>query len=151
SAFAAKASRPGVRRCRVGQEVPALATAGYAKFSPRVVPVGRAFCAIDFAMSNCTAVQVKGGYVLIDTGPSITSGIAIRAALETHVEGELLGIIYTHAHTDHIFGASAFWRPGIPIWAHERFLDEIREQRKLAQAGLDRGARQFGLMLPPDQ
>jgi alkyl sulfatase BDS1-like metallo-beta-lactamase superfamily hydrolase len=116
-----------------------------------VVQVGRAFCAIDFAMSNCTAVQVEGGYVLIDTGPSLTAAAAIRAALEGRVRGEVHGIIYTHAHIDHIAGTPAFWRPGVPIWAHEKFIDEMREQRKLGPSRLGRGAKQFGLSLPPHQ
>lgn len=135
----------------MGIESPALASAANAGFSPRVVQVGRAFCAIDFTMSNCTAVQVEGGYVLIDTGPGVAIGAEIRAALEKYVRGDLLGIIYTHAHGDHIFGASAFWQPGIPVWAHERFHDEMRESRKLAQSQFDRGMRQFGFRLPTDQ
>jgi alkyl sulfatase BDS1-like metallo-beta-lactamase superfamily hydrolase len=39
----------------------------------------------------------------------------------------------------------------VPIWAHERFHDETREQRKFAQSQFDRGARQFGFRLPPHQ
>jgi alkyl sulfatase BDS1-like metallo-beta-lactamase superfamily hydrolase len=133
----------------MGREPPAPLTS-VPNFDPRVVRVGRAYCALDYAMSNCTAVQVAGGYVLIDTGPDVTAGAAIRAALETHVRGELLGIIYTHAHADHIFGAPAFWKPGVPIYAQERFFDEGGEQRKLVQALCARGARQFGLRLPPE-
>jgi len=135
----------------VGREPPISATDTNAGYAPRVVQVGRAYCAIDYAMSNCTAVQVEGGYVLIDTGPGVTAGAAIRAALEEHVRGELLGVIYTHAHADHILGTTAFWRPGVPIWAQERFHDEIREQRKLAQTLFNRGARQFGYRLPLHQ
>src|SRR5215471_8020315 len=102
------------RRCAVGRESPALNQPNPA-YAPRVVRVGRAFCAIDYAMSNCTAVQVEGGYVLIDTGPDIAAGTAIREALEKRIPGELLGIIYTHAHADHVLGAPVFWRPGVPI------------------------------------
>lgn len=134
----------------MGRELPAP-TPTQPKFSPRVVQVGRCFCAIDFAMSNVTAVQVEGGYVLIDTGPDVSAGAAIRAALEKHVTGELRAIIYTHAHADHIFGAPAFWKPGVLIYAQERFFDESGEQRKLAQILLARGSRQFGLRLTPEQ
>ena len=118
----------------MGREPPAPTAHPTPAFSPRVVRVGRAFCAIDYAISNCTAVQVEGGYVLIDTGPGVAAGAAIRAALEKHVQGDLLGIIYTHAHADHTHGGSAFWRPGVPIWAHERFHEEMRDSRKFTQA-----------------
>ena len=134
----------------MGREPPAPTALPTPAFAPRVVQVGRAFCAIDYAMSNCTAVQAEGGYVLIDTGPGVVAGAAIRAALEKHVRGDLLGIIYTHAHGDHTLGGAAFWRPGVPVWAHERFHDEMRVSRKFTQAMLDRGSRQFGTRLPPE-
>jgi alkyl sulfatase BDS1-like metallo-beta-lactamase superfamily hydrolase len=135
----------------VGRESPAGISQPNPAYAPRVVRVGRAVCAIDYAMSNCTAVQVEGGYVLIDTGPGVAAGAAIRAALEQHVQGELRAIVYTHIHADHVLGASAFWRPGVPIYAQERFHDETRDSRRFAQSQLDRGARQFGFRLPPGQ
>jgi alkyl sulfatase BDS1-like metallo-beta-lactamase superfamily hydrolase len=116
-------------------------------FRPRIVRLGRTHCAVDYSMSNAAAVEVEGGYVLIDTGPGVTAATVIRAALGQHVRGELKAIIYTHSHLDHILGASVFHRAGVPIYAQERFLDEIRLQRKLATAHLDRGARQFGMAL----
>ncbi len=116
----------------------------------RIERVGRAFCAIDFAMSNCTAVQVEGGYVLIDTGPGIAVAERIREAFVQQLTGELLGIIYTHSHPDHVLGTPAFWKPGIPIWAQERFPEEVRAQRRLGQVYIDRGAKQFGLQLPEE-
>lgn len=99
-------------------------------------------------MSNCAAVEVNGGYVLIDTGPSIAVAERIRDAFAKRIPGELLGIIYTHSHPDHVLGTPAFWRPGVPIWAQERFQEEVRIQRRLAQVYLERGAKQFGLRLP---
>lgn len=116
--------------------------------SGRIERVGRVLCAVDFAMSNCAAVEVAGGYVLIDTGPGIACAERIRAAFDNHLSGELLAIIYTHSHPDHVLGTSIWWKPGIPIWATERFHEEIRQQRRLGPAFLDRGARQFGLRLP---
>jgi alkyl sulfatase BDS1-like metallo-beta-lactamase superfamily hydrolase len=114
----------------------------------RIERIGRVFCAVDFAMSNCAAVQVDGGYVLVDTGPGIVAGERIRDALAPHLSGNLLAIIYTHSHPDHVLGTCAWWSPGVPIWATEQFHEEIRQQRRLGPIFIERGAKQFGLRLP---
>lgn len=101
-------------------------------------------------MSNCAAVPVDGGYVLIDTGPGIGPAERIRDAFRQQLGGETLAIIYTHSHADHVLGTSVWWKPGLPIWATERFHEEMRQQRRLGPLFLERGARQFGLRLPDD-
>jgi alkyl sulfatase BDS1-like metallo-beta-lactamase superfamily hydrolase len=116
----------------------------------RVERIGRVVVALDYAMSNVAAVQVDGGFVLIDTGPGIAAAEQIRDALAPHLSGELRAIIYTHSHADHVLGTSVWWKPGLPIWANERFHEEMRLQRRLGPIILERGAKQFGLRLPPD-
>jgi alkyl sulfatase BDS1-like metallo-beta-lactamase superfamily hydrolase len=114
----------------------------------RIESLGRVKCAVGFAMSNVAAVQVAGGYVLIDTGPSLAAAEQIRAALAPHLTGDLLAIIYTHSHADHVLGTPVFWKPGVPIYAQQLHHDEVRQQRRLGTAYLERGAKQFGLRLP---
>jgi alkyl sulfatase BDS1-like metallo-beta-lactamase superfamily hydrolase len=114
----------------------------------RIERVGRVVCALDFAMSNVAAVQTDDGYVIVDTGPGLAAGERIRAALAPHLTGELHAIIYTHSHPDHVLGTSAWWKPGTPIWATEHFHEDVRQQRKLGHAYIERGAKQFGLRLP---
>lgn len=120
-------------------------------FPRRIVQVGRAHCAVNYALSNCTLVEVNGGYVIIDTLPSVRAAKEVKAEFDRRVGGELKAIIYTHSHPDHIRGTTVFHRPGVPIWAHERFRHELIQQTRLAQAHHSRGGRQFGFLLAPDQ
>ncbi len=73
-------------------------------------------------------IEVRGQRILVDTGPDLR-----QQCLDAGI-GAIDALLYTHAHADHVFGTSAFWRPGVPIWAHERFHEQVREQRKLGQA-----------------
>lgn len=118
-------------------------------FRPRVAHFGRVHCALDYSIANCTFVEVDGGYVVIDTAPSIAEAEAIKADVADCLAGQVQAIIYTHFHWDHTRGSAAFYRPGVDIWAHQDFGLEMRTQNRLSVAYLYRGAKQFGFGLDP--
>lgn len=122
---------------------PALHRKRWAQFGP-------VHCALDFNLANVTLVEVSGGYVAIDAGPSLETAQEIRDQFAQRAGGQPLAIIYTHSHADHIRGAAAFHATGVPIWAHAKFADELATQHKLTNAYYRRAAKQFGTWLPAD-
>ncbi|MBW3599251.1 MAG: alkyl/aryl-sulfatase [Planctomycetes bacterium] len=128
----------------------AIATAP--DWTPRVYSRGRVHAAVNLAISNFTAIEVDGGYVLIDTGPDVASARKAQSEFRRRVENDRLqAIIYTHGHWDHVRGTAVFHRPGIPIWAHENFAEHMRQENRLPNAYFRRGAKQFGYGLPHDR
>ncbi len=99
-------------------------------------------------MANVSIVEVDGGYVVIDTASNPDIAQRIRTALEQRVSGKPLAIIFTHSHPDHTGGAEAFIGEGIPIWAHDKFAEELELYQLLPNSHFVRGAKQFGAWLP---
>lgn len=67
------------------------------------------------AIVNIAMIETEAGLVVVDTGPSLRYGEALRqVALQTTGKG-VAGVILTHHHPDHFFGNQAFH--GIPIRA----------------------------------
>jgi len=120
------------------------------EFRPRIESRGRVHCAVDFDMANCTAIEVDGGWVLVDCLSNVEVARRVRQLFAERIDGPLLAIIYTHGHHDHIGGAAGFCQPGLPIWAHEAFAQEMRLRLTLNEAIFHRGAKQFGYGLPAE-
>lgn len=120
-------------------------------FTPRIISFDRVHCAIDYDMANLSMIEVDGGYVAIDSGSHPSIAEQIVPEWDRIAAGPLLGLIYTHAHSDHIGGAAAMALDGVPIWAQRRFFSEIEETQLLPVAYFRRGSRQFGFALPEEQ
>lgn len=118
-------------------------------FHPRVEEVtDGVYCAIGYALANCAMVAVDGGKVIIDATESVQAAKQIKDEFDRLVPGPVKAIIYTHTHPDHVLGASVFHRPGVPVWAHRRAIEEMNNQfASLGGTLRARGARQFGLYL----
>ena len=61
-------------------EIPPCGAAAPATWAPSVYSRGRVHVVMNEAISNFTAIEVEGGYVLIDTGPDVASARKALAA-----------------------------------------------------------------------
>ena len=90
--------------------------------------------AIDYGLANSILIEGKDSVIIIDAMESNQTGAAVKAEFEKITSKPVAGIIYTHNHGDHVFGAVALAGKDNPkIYAHEntnyyldRFMTEIR-------------------------
>ena len=112
------------------------------------------YAAIGYGASVFSMIVGDDGVIIVDTGQDARWSAEARREFEKISDKPIKAIIYTHAHGDHINGATAFVDPGEPqqIWARANF---GAETAGLGEAGLTinrvRGARQAGFKLPPDK
>ena len=66
---------------------------------------------------NLGLVLGRTGALLVDTGSSPEQGAALRAAVAARTSLPLVGVVVTHAHSDHAFGLAAF--DDVPTFGHE--------------------------------
>jgi alkyl sulfatase BDS1-like metallo-beta-lactamase superfamily hydrolase len=118
-------------------------------FEKRIVKVGRVHCALGYGLANSSMIAVENGYVVVDTLPILRAARPLRQEFDQRVPGGVAAVIYTHFHTDHVSGTTAFAEPGVPIWAHERCADELGNVYRLSRSTYRRAARQFGMGLEP--
>ncbi|WP_390902629.1 quinoprotein relay system zinc metallohydrolase 1 [Sphingomonas oryzagri] len=60
------------------------------------------------AIANITIAATDAGAVLVDCGPSLRYGEALRAVAEKLVGKPVVRVYLTHLHPDHVYGAAAF-------------------------------------------
>lgn len=60
------------------------------------------------AIANITIVATEAGAVLVDCGPSLRYGQALRAVAERLTASPVVRVYLTHLHPDHVYGAAAF-------------------------------------------
>lgn len=63
------------------------------------------------AIANISILATAAGTVLVDCGPSLRYGKALKAAAEALTGKPVVRVYLTHLHPDHIYGAGAFDRP----------------------------------------
>ena len=114
----------------------------------RLIKLGRVTCAFGYSLANCAAIEVDGGYVLVDALASVAAAKRVQREFDQHAIGPLLAVIYTHSHSDHIRGTTAFLESQVPIWAQENFIHELHRTYMLSRGSFRRGAKQFGYGLP---
>ena len=75
---------------------------------------------------NVAFIVTDTGVVLIDTGPSLAYGKALRAAIATVTDKPIIQVFLTHHHPDHALGNQAF--ADVPIAALEGTKQLLAEQ-----------------------
>lgn len=117
---------------------------------PRVEEVADGlWVALGYDLANTILLETPDGNVVIDVGMSPARSAETRAALEALVPGEVIAVIYTHSHVDHVGGASAWVGDDTDIWATEAFTEHlIKQYGAFAPAETRRGNRQFGVDVP---
>lgn len=60
------------------------------------------------AIANITIIATEAGSVLVDCGPSLRYGQALRAVAERLTASPVVRVYLTHLHPDHVYGAAAF-------------------------------------------
>uniref|UniRef100_UPI0035C9F17D quinoprotein relay system zinc metallohydrolase 1 n=1 Tax=uncultured Sphingomonas sp. TaxID=158754 RepID=UPI0035C9F17D len=60
------------------------------------------------AIANSTILATEAGTVLVDCGPSLRYGTALKAAAEAVTGKPVVRVYLTHLHPDHVYGAAAF-------------------------------------------
>lgn len=60
------------------------------------------------AIANITMLATEAGAVLVDCGPSLRYGQALKAVAERLVGKPVVRVYLTHLHSDHVYGAAAF-------------------------------------------
>jgi glyoxylase-like metal-dependent hydrolase (beta-lactamase superfamily II) len=86
---------------------------------------------------NLGLVLGRTGALLVDTGSSPAQGAALRSAVAAVTDLPLVGVVVTHAHSDHAFGLAAFG--DVPTLGHESV------SAALASAETGRAAQTLGL------
>jgi alkyl sulfatase BDS1-like metallo-beta-lactamase superfamily hydrolase len=111
------------------------------------------YVAIGFGLANSIMIEGDEGLIIVDTMESVQQGEAVLAAFREISDKPVVAIIYTHNHTDHVFGSVAFGQPGeVAVYAHDttqyyidRVINVVRPIINL------RSMRMFGNYLPEDE
>lgn len=69
-------------------------------------------------IGNIAFVVGETGVAVIDSGGSRAAGEAVVAAVRAVTDRPIRLVVLTHAHPDHVFGATALADAGATIWAH---------------------------------
>jgi linear primary-alkylsulfatase len=109
-----------------------------------------------FDISNMTLIEGDRGVIVID--PLISTEVARAGlALYRQVRGDrpVTAVVYSHSHTDHHGGVRGVVDEAdvsagrVPVWAPDRFMEEIVSENVLAGTAMIRRAQfQFGATLP---
>lgn len=110
-------------------------------------------------------IRSKTGWIIQDCGNSIPAArISLRLveqALQENVHDSIRAVIYSHTHTDHLAGVTAFVDPDrvgsseegkIPIYAPAEFEQSLVDDNLYAGIAMSRRLQyQCGLFLQPDE
>lgn len=131
-----------------------LATHQEAFLEPEVIQVSEhVFVAYAYTMCNIVMIVGDRGVLIFDTGFRFEQAQDAHAALRQHSDKPILGVVYSHGHTDHTGGSRAFAPadadPPVRVYAHEnyrRYLAEVNASTK--PIFTRRGVAQLGMILP---
>lgn len=102
--------------------------------------------AIGYALANVILIEGDDGVIIVDTTESLAAARAIKAEFDRITDKPVAAIIYTHNHTDHIFGAAAFAQGrDVPVYAHATTWSHIERIMNVLRPVIEtRSFRMFG-------
>jgi alkyl sulfatase BDS1-like metallo-beta-lactamase superfamily hydrolase len=108
------------------------------------------YVAIGYGLANSIMLEGTDGIIIVDTMETVEEGKEVLAAFREITDKPVKAIIYTHNHTDHVFGARAFAAPGdVPVYAHQSTSYYInRVVNQIRPIITTRSMRMFGHHLP---
>lgn len=129
---------------RVTSEALAAHSAEFQKDIVEVVP--GIHVAIGYALANVILIEGDDGVIIVDTTESLAAARAIKAEFDRITDKPVAAIIYTHNHTDHIFGAAAFAEGReVPVYAHATTWSHIERIMNVLRPVIEtRSFRMFG-------
>ncbi len=100
------------------------------EFEKGIIKIGKkTHVAIGYGLANSIMIEGKDGIIIIDAMESMQEGEKVITAFKKIVNKPVKAIIFTHNHTDHVFGAKSIAGDDNPeIYAHELlpyYLDRI--------------------------
>lgn len=102
--------------------------------------------AIGYALANVILIEGDDGVIIVDTTESLAAARAVKAEFDRITDKPVAAIIYTHNHTDHIFGAAAFAEGRqVPVYAHATTWSHIERIMNVLRPVIEtRSFRMFG-------
>lgn len=106
------------------------------------------YVAVGYGLANSILLVGDEGAVIVDTLENMAEAQSVRAEFEKLTDKPVRALIYTHNHTDHIFGARAWADSNPRVFAHAStnyYIDRI--VTKLRPIIGTRSMRMFGVYL----
>lgn len=118
--------------CGKGSDEPVVSgalKAHTAEFEKKVYKVTEGVhVAVGFGLANSILIEGEDGAIIVDTMESIEEARSVRAEFEKITKKPVRALVFTHNHTDHVFGSRA-WADSRPdVYAHETtdaYIDRI--------------------------
>ena len=82
----------------------------------------------DDAIANLALIVGEHSAAVIDPGGSVADGLRFKAAIRHITPLPLRYVVFTHAHPDHLFGATAFENEGATFVAHHAFPQALADR-----------------------
>ena len=108
------------------------------------------YAGMNYDLANIGAVITDQGILIFDAFGEVDRAKEFLSDLRKISQAPIIGVVYSHAHGDHVGGVRAFIpegkESGIPIYAHinhHRYMREMTIPR-----GVIRGYMQMGYLLP---
>jgi glyoxylase-like metal-dependent hydrolase (beta-lactamase superfamily II) len=119
--------------------------AGFTEVAPRIWVARYATWDV-----NVTVVEGERGLVVVDTLGSDETVRVMRDDLRRLSSREVVAVVNTHEHFDHVHGNTSFQadRPGLPVHAHEDAEVPTATERFSSVAAVDLGDRVLELVHP---
>ncbi|CAF1296022.1 unnamed protein product [Adineta ricciae] len=105
-------------------------------------------CAIGYGLANSILIEGNDGNIIVDTLESRESAEDVKKDFDKISSKPVVAIIYTHNHSDHVFGAEVFANETTKVYSHAKTLEILDKTMNLVQPiTFQRAARQFGVYL----